>query len=237
MHDTTIDNHKQFARRAPDLYLQTCSELKREIAESVKEERQLERNSLLACGAVYTYLSSDKLHTFISSDTVHAFPSVAWYLPCAIAMFGAFRTIVLMISISPRAQYLKKVEELILKDRVPEGWETFFRSHYRFGVGASIFVFWIALIACTLIAPEYFTERQVPTFALAVWDIMKSEHTRILLIAVAIGGGTVAAIEVARRVKGTRKRWRTGFLLSIGITAAVIASLCYVLLMAAIHAN
>jgi hypothetical protein len=226
MQGTTIDNAKQLTRRAPELYLQTCSELKREIAESVKEERQLERNALLACGAVYTYLSSDKLHAVLG---------LAWYLPCAIAIFGAYRTIMLMISISPRAQYLKKVEGLILNDKVLEGWETFFRSHYRFGVGASIYVFWSALIACTLIVPDYFRAGQLPAFALAVWNMMKSEHTRILVIVFTIGGGTVAVLQVTRRFKIPEKPWRTGSLLLIGFTAAVIAGLAYILLMAAIH--
>ena len=148
MESAKIENTKPYTRRAPELYLQTCAELKKEIAESVKEERQLERNAILACGAVYTYIL----------EKVHQFPRIAWYVPCAIALFGAYRTIVLMISITPRGKYLKRVEMLMLDSSVLEGWETYFRAHYRFGVGASIWIFWIALIWVTAVAPKYFPQ-------------------------------------------------------------------------------
>jgi hypothetical protein len=146
MESAKIDKCKQYTRRAPELYLQTCAELKKEIAESIKEERLLERNAILACGAVYTYIL----------EKTHQFPRVALYVPCAIALFGAYRTIVLMISITPRGRYLKRVEVLMLDDTVLEGWETYFRAHYRFGVGASMWLFWIVLIAVTIVAPQYF---------------------------------------------------------------------------------
>jgi hypothetical protein len=145
METTTIDA-KHFTERAPDLYLQTCGELKREIAESVREERQLERNSLLACGAVYTFLA----------DKLHPFSHIVWYVPCAIALFGAYRTVVLMISIRPRGQYIKRVETMMLDGKALTGWETYFRSHYRFGVGVSIWFYWIVLISVTFVAQCYF---------------------------------------------------------------------------------
>jgi hypothetical protein len=223
---------KQYADRAPDLYLQTCAELKKEIAESVNEERMLERNSLLACAAVYTYLSSDKL---LASDKTHAFPPIAWYVPCAIALFGAYRTAMLMISITPRAQFLKRVERMILPEKALEGWEDYFRVHYRFGVGASIWAFWIGLIACTLIAPDYFITRAPPRFVQLMWDVIKSEPIRIPLVAAATGVVTVALLQGTRRLAVPWKAWRMRFTLVIALTAALIAALIWILVEAGLQ--
>ena len=236
------DEAPQYPERAPDLYLQTCGELKKEIAESVKEGRQLERNALLACAAVYTYLASEKvatspasdpLNALVSSDKAHGFPPIAWYVPSAIALFGAYRTVMLMISIRPRGQYLNQVERLIFDKTVLVGWETYFRSHYRFGVGASIWIFWIALISCTLIAPDYFRCGRPPLFAHLMWITITSEPIHILLIAGVAGSVAIATLLGTRQFRVRWKEWRKSFVFLIGVTAAVIVGAIYVLARAA----
>jgi hypothetical protein len=127
-----------------DLYLRIFSELKNEIAESVKEARATERNTVLVCGGLLTYLLR------ICAD-----PSVQFlkYLPAAFAIFGGLRVLTLMVSIWPRGRYLTKIEDMALHDQPLLGWETFFRTHTRGGVGFTMIVFWLALIGAMLAVP------------------------------------------------------------------------------------
>jgi len=128
-----------------DLYIHAYDALKKEIAESVKDARAMERNSLLACGGILTYLAG---------RCPNPAPDVLWYVPLALALFGAFRTAALMISIRPRAMYLSEIEGRSLRNQPLEGWEQYFRSHYRRGVGITIIVFWLGLVSATAAIPR-----------------------------------------------------------------------------------
>jgi hypothetical protein len=127
-----------------ELYLHIFSELKKEIAEAVKDGRATERNTLLACGALCAFI-------FERGSSVGSL--YLNFVPLALALFGAVRVVALMISIRPRAQYLRRLEDLTLQDPPLAGWEVFFRSHYRWGVGLTEFVFWIVLIAAMSVIP------------------------------------------------------------------------------------
>jgi len=122
------------------LYPLIFSELKKEIAEAVKDGRATERNTLLSCGA---------LCAFILERGASVGSPYLKLLPLALALFGAIRVLALMISITPRAQYLRRLEDLTLQDPPLPGWEVFFRSRYlyRWGVGLTEILFWIVLIA------------------------------------------------------------------------------------------
>jgi hypothetical protein len=71
------------------------------------------------------------------------------FLPVVFAAFGALRTLVLMISVRPRGQYLREVEDMALRGQPLEGWESFYKTHYRRGVVISIAVFWVLLCSVT----------------------------------------------------------------------------------------
>jgi hypothetical protein len=131
-----------------DLYLKTFDELKKEIAASVKDARDTERNTLLLCGGIIAYISGNCGAPAIV---------VARYLPLLLAVFGAIRVLVLMISVNPRAQYLKALEKDTFSGRPLPGWEEFFRNHYRRGVGASMIIFWTILVAGTAALPHFLT--------------------------------------------------------------------------------
>ena len=133
---------------APDLYMKTFDELKKEIAAAVTDARSTERNTLLLCGSIIAYISG---HCGTPAIVV------ARYLPLVLATFGAFRVAALMLSVNPRAQDLKALEKDTFSSLLLPGWETFFRSHYRRGVGASMIIFWTLLVAGTAALPHFLT--------------------------------------------------------------------------------
>jgi hypothetical protein len=126
------------------LYLRAYDSLKKEIADTVKDERDLERSILLACGAIWTYLIGLE----------HQRSYYLWYVPTVLVGFGAVRTAALMMGIRPRAQYLRAMEDQTLQGMPLEGWERYFRSHFRPGVGVSMWFFWLGLLVATLVAPH-----------------------------------------------------------------------------------
>jgi len=131
-----------------DIYIRIYDDLKKQIAETVRDARATERNMLLACGAILAYLAG---------RCPNPVPRFLWYIPTALAVFGGIRTLTLMISITPRGQYLRRLEDKCLRDPPLEGWEAFFRNHrrYRIGVGFSMWVFWIVLIVATIVIPHF----------------------------------------------------------------------------------
>lgn len=132
-----------------DVYLRIYDCLKGEIEVSVKDARDMERSTLLLCGAIWTYLAG---------RCPNPVPPFLWYVPAILAGFGAVRTAALMISIRPRAQYLRTFEDRTLKDGPLPGWEVYFRSHYRRGVGFTVILFWMGLLAATIIIPQALPE-------------------------------------------------------------------------------
>jgi hypothetical protein len=135
---------------ANELYLHIYDKLQKEIASSVKQARDTERNTLLACGAILTYALG---------SAPHPAPTALWYLPLLLSAFGALRSGALMISIKPRGIYLRRLEELSLVNQPLEGWEPHFRSHdgrfYRRVVGATTWIFWIAIVVVTAAIPTF----------------------------------------------------------------------------------
>lgn len=119
------------------LYLRIYGELKKEIADLVRDARATERNTLLSCGALWAFIFGAGQHVGID---------YLKYVPLALALFGGWRVAALMLGVRPRAQYLSRLEERVLVNKPLPGWENFFRSHYRRGLGMTQFFFWIALI-------------------------------------------------------------------------------------------
>jgi hypothetical protein len=129
-----------------DIYLRTHEALKKEIAASVKDARGAERSTLLIAGAIYA---------FLAARCPVQVPPFFWYIPALLTLFGALRVAALMISIRPRAQYLRLLETTVLAESPIPAWEVFFRKHYRLGVGLSMWVFWLGLAVATLWIPDH----------------------------------------------------------------------------------
>lgn len=127
-----------------EMYLRIYGGLKEEIGVAVKDSSDTERNILLLCGAMWTYLAGKC-----------TLPNIVWYLPTVLAVFGAARTTALMISIKPRGMYLHAVERLVLKNGPLEGWEAYLKTHYRRGVAITMILFWAGLIAASMVIPRY----------------------------------------------------------------------------------
>lgn len=130
-----------------DLYLKTFDEQKQEIAASVTDARSTERNTLSFVRRHIAYISGDCGTKAIV---------VASYLPVVLAVFGAFRVLVLMLSVNPRAHYLKAIEQDALGGRILPGSEEFYPNHYRRGVDLSMIIFWTILAAETAALPYFF---------------------------------------------------------------------------------
>lgn len=69
-----------------------------------------------------------------------------------------------------------------------------------------------------------------PSYADAAYSIIKSEPTRILLVAVAAGGGTVALLEATKKFDVPWKSWGRKRVFLTGVIIACIACLVYVVL-------
>jgi hypothetical protein len=66
-----------------------------------------------------------------------------------------------------------------------------------------------------------------PTFANAAYEVIKSEPTRILLVAVAAGGGTIAVLEATKKFNVPWKLWSRKRVLLTGVAIAVVAGMIY----------
>jgi hypothetical protein len=127
-----------------DLYLRMYDGLKSEIASAVQDARNMERNVLLLCGAIWRFVAA---RCPVRNEVL--------YIPFILSVFGAARTVALMISIRPMAQYLSRLEEMVLADAELPGWEKFFRKHSQGGVGITMWLFWAGLIIITWYAKQH----------------------------------------------------------------------------------
>jgi hypothetical protein len=142
---------KRLPVRPSDLYLKIFGELKKEIAESVRDARATERNTLLSCGALWAFILGKGHGVGLEFEYLKLMPLV-------LSLFGGWRVAALMISIRPRAQYLRRLEEMTLVGKPLTGWETFFRIRkYRVAVGITEYVFWIVLIVSMAILAQQAT--------------------------------------------------------------------------------
>lgn len=136
-----------------ELYIHTWDAVKKEIATSVQEARNAERNTLLLCGAIWAYLAGRSLPIPAVSTSTPPTPALEflWYVPVILAAFGAMRVAALMISIRPRARYLREFEHIVLANQPMQGWEEYFRTHYRRGVGLTMWLFWFGLVVASAV--------------------------------------------------------------------------------------
>jgi len=130
--------------------------LRASIVASIKETRSLERNALIATGAVWTWLST---------AAIGAKVPLAWWIPALFAVFGWLRTDALLRSIRRSATYIIRLERHLCAEVGPKGWERHLHStRKREGAGdedrghivrGTIDAFWAVLLAITVVAPFF----------------------------------------------------------------------------------
>jgi len=126
--------------------------IRKEIETQLSELSALERNSLLAIAAVYSWLV---VHSGGADGRQYVLTSMAWAIPCLIAIFGALRAYSINLHLGIMGGYLKEVEtESRREGELPEnlGWEHYFESAGRGAQTKVRMAFWGALILTTLVA-------------------------------------------------------------------------------------
>ncbi|MFM0049882.1 hypothetical protein [Caballeronia grimmiae] len=124
--------------------------LRKEIETQLAELSALERNSLLAVAAVYSWLV---VHSGGSDGRQYPFTWMAWAIPCLIAIFGAARAYSINVHLGTMGEYLRKVELASqTKGELPAGlgWETYFESAGRGRQTTVRIGFWAVFILTTL---------------------------------------------------------------------------------------
>jgi H+/Cl- antiporter ClcA len=128
------------------------SELRSSLLAAVLEERQMERYVLLACGAFYSWFSTQRLAT----PLLHGFAAI---IPVVIVFFALLRDSVISSGIRTQASYLVLLEKSIYSHppkgyRGPYGWESFLKNEdsYVERYLSNHSFFWWGLLMSSLLA-------------------------------------------------------------------------------------
>jgi hypothetical protein len=125
--------------------------LRKEIETQLSELSALERNSLLAIAAVYSWLV---VHSGGADGHQYVFTPKAWAIPVLIAIFGALRAYSINLHLGMMGRYLREVEvDSRRRGELPEslGWEHYFESASRGAQTKVRMAFWGALVLVTLL--------------------------------------------------------------------------------------
>jgi hypothetical protein len=143
--------------------------LRREIENASSDLSSLERNTVIAAAAIYTWL--------LSADNRNIIPRETWYIPSVLSMFAFTRCISLKEQLHRLGDYVRLIEREFYLDRnnYARGWEGFFEARstaftvggVRFGSTTCLrFVFWFALILVTALLgyfiPEFLAHEPPP---------------------------------------------------------------------------
>ncbi len=122
--------------------LQEFDALRDELMECVKESRSLERNALLASGAIWAWAIANK------SQAVYQPLLLA---PPLIALLSALRAWSLWKHWKQIAEYIQAVEAAL---SVPNelGWERRFAASNSWSKTVTAIVFWVLLVGATIFA-------------------------------------------------------------------------------------
>ena len=125
--------------------------LRKEIETSLSELSALERNSLFAIAAVYSWLV---VHSGGADGHHYVFTSNAWAIPFLIAIFGAYSAYSINLHLGMIGRYLREVEmDSRRRGDLSEnlGWEHYFDGASRGAQTKVRMVFWGALALVTLL--------------------------------------------------------------------------------------
>jgi hypothetical protein len=137
--------NERYHEEAQTLVTSEYEFLRKEIATSIEETRNLERGALAITGILWAW--------FLTHLPV---PFIAWLIPPVLVVLGAYRAKVLNRSFQLIARYLREREKALLSE-IPttdsqqiHGWETF-REKQNAGVECSAYIFWCLLFLGSVI--------------------------------------------------------------------------------------
>lgn len=127
---------------AEKFLLQEFEALREEMMECIKESRSLERNALLASGAIWAWAIANKTQAVYQPLLL---------VPPLIAMLSALRAWSLWKHLDHLSNYIQQVEAAL---SVPGnlGWERVFFASTDCSKRVTAIVFWVLLVAATVIA-------------------------------------------------------------------------------------
>jgi hypothetical protein len=131
---------------AEKFLLQEYVGLRDELMECVKESRSLERNALLASGAVWAWAIANKTQSVYQPLLL---------VPPLIALLSALRAWALWKHLKQMSTYIQAVESaLSLPDGL--GWERRFAASTDYSKSISAGIFWTLLFSATVFAAVRF---------------------------------------------------------------------------------
>ena len=126
------------------------------LLRDLQEERNMERNVILACGVFYSWLAT---HV----DDSKTFLLVTSCVPVLIVFLSTIRSNAILNGVRIKAEFLRELENYIYSNasenyRGPTGWENFIISKktYSRKYETSQKQFWYFLLALTIIAVFFF---------------------------------------------------------------------------------
>jgi hypothetical protein len=122
--------------------------LRKEIEGMLAELSSLERNAILACAAVYSFITT---YAIDKNGLTPFYRAVAFGTPVFISVFSALRAWSLNQHFGTLSTYMTKVEEVTaLREEGFIGWEHFFAKDWRRGTQTRMRMgFWIFLVVAT----------------------------------------------------------------------------------------
>ncbi len=121
--------------------------VRHEMDESVKESRSLERYALTLTGGIWAWLA-------VNSQEHPVHPYAVW-LPLLLVFLFFLRAVALYLHTNDIADHLKDTEKLAFNVPFHLGWEQKFKEKGKFK-RATFWLFWILLLAATIVVPLYF---------------------------------------------------------------------------------
>jgi hypothetical protein len=128
-----------------EFHIEEYRTLRAEISELLNESRAIERYVLLGSGAVWAWLVTKNNSNL---------PLLSWWIPLFFSFFGAFRSYALWRAISRAGEYIRILEEILLKTDKVKGWETWIsQSDRQAYLLISAKIYWSILLVITFIVP------------------------------------------------------------------------------------
>ena len=119
--------------------------LRKEVESAVDHLALMERYSIIASAAIYTWT--------LSQAKLIKFPEPIWFIPSILVLFCALRSFTIGSHLRRLSDYLKKIElEIAQFNKYATGWEHYHSSKTKNKYRTKItFSFWVVLLICTII--------------------------------------------------------------------------------------
>lgn len=114
--------------------------LRESIVASINSISELERNTLIGTGLVWTWLATHEMKQV----------EILWFLPVLFAFLGWLRSRALLHSIERTAEYIRKLESHLCVAPAPCGWETHLARVRRPLVSRTISLFWLCMLLVSI---------------------------------------------------------------------------------------